>query len=381
MSVSESDVMRALAGVSYPGFSRDIVSSGVVRGARVDGGRVEIELELGGAPPQVAEQLRGATTAALEALPGVASVRISAAGAAPQADSLRVVGSKPTPAPQPPPPRPALLPQVRHTVAIASGKGGVGKSTVAVNLAVALARRGVRVGLLDADVYGPSIPLMMGTRAPEPSYDPSTRQLRPFDRFGVHFMSLGFLVPADQAVIWRGPIVMKAIEQLLGDVAWGELDVLVVDMPPGTGDVALTLAQRVTLAGAVIVTTPQDVALADAIKGVAMFRKVNVPVLGVVENMSYFECPECRHRSEIFGHGGGRAEAERLEVPFLGEIPLDAEIRSGGDSGRPAAAEEPPSARTEAFLGLASAVLARLPREEEGGLFDRFQKIWNRDED
>jgi ATP-binding protein involved in chromosome partitioning len=200
------------------------------------------------------------------------------------------------------------------------GKGGVGKSTVAVNLAIGLAQKGARVGLLDADIYGPSIPLMMGVDE-RPDIDPSGRSIVPFDRFGVRFMSLGFLVDKDAAVIWRGPMVMKAIEQLLRDVLWGELDVLVVDMPPGTGDAQLTLSQKVNLSGAVIVTTPQDVALADAIKGVAMFRKVGVPVLGIVENMSFFHCPHCGNRTDVFGHGGGRREATRLEAPFLGEIP------------------------------------------------------------
>src|SRR5262249_15038745 len=240
---------------------------------------------------------------------------------------------------------------------------GVGKSTVAVNLAVALARRGARVGLLDADIYGPSIPLMMGTDAP-PEIDPDGRGIVPFTRFGVRFMSLGFLLPKDTAVIWRGPMVMKAIEQLLRDVAWGELDVLVVDMPPGTGDAQLTLSQKVRLSGAVIVTTPQDVALADAIKGVAMFRKVDVPVLGIVENMSYFACPHCGGRSDIFGHGGGRREAERLGVPFLGEVPLDAAIREGGDRGRPVVAEAPDSPLAQAFLDVAVRVESALAEGE-----------------
>jgi ATP-binding protein involved in chromosome partitioning len=226
---------------------------------------------------------------------------------------------------------------------------------VAVNLAVALARAGARAGLLDADVYGPSIPLMMGTDEP-PRLTAGQRRLLPFERFDVRFMSLGFLVEKESAVIWRGPMVMKAITQLLGDVDWGALDVLVVDLPPGTGDAQLTLSQKVRLAGAVIVTTPQDVALADAVKAVAMFRKVDVPILGIVENMSYFACPHCGGRSEIFGHGGGRATAERLRVPFLGEIPLDPRIREG-DVGAPAAAEtEGP--RADAFAALAERVPA-----------------------
>jgi ATP-binding protein involved in chromosome partitioning len=277
----------------------------------------------------------------------------------------------------------ALLPGVTHVIAVASGKGGVGQSTVAVNLAAALARRGSRIGLLDADIYGPSIPLMMGVDE-RPELDPSGRALVPFDRWGVRFMSLGFLVDKREAVIWRGPMVMKAIEQLLRDVRWGELDVLVVDMPPGTGDAQLTLSQKVRLSGAVIVTTPQDVALADAIKGVAMFRKVDVPVLGIVENMSFFLCPHCGERAEVFGHGGGRREATRLDVPFLGEIPLDAAIRLGGDLGRPIVAAEPSSPLAEAFLAVAERVQTALTSGEAddppaagggiGGWFGRSSK-------
>jgi ATP-binding protein involved in chromosome partitioning len=257
---------------------------------------------------------------------------------------------------------------VKHVIAVASGKGGVGKSTVAVNLAVALAGGGAKVGLLDADIYGPSIPLMMGVDE-KPDLDPSGRALLPFVRFGVSFMSLGFLVEKDTAVIWRGPMVMKAVEQLLRDVAWGDLDVLVVDMPPGTGDAQLTLSQKVRLSGAVIVTTPQDVALADASKGVAMFRKVGVPVLGIVENMSSFSCPHCGGRTDIFGHGGGRSEALRLDVPFLGEIDLDPAIRDGGDSGRPLVDGSPNSPRADAFRAIARKVLLALApqRDRESG--------------
>jgi ATP-binding protein involved in chromosome partitioning len=271
---------------------------------------------------------------------------------------------------------------VRHTIAVASGKGGVGKSTVAVNLAVALAREGARTGLLDADIYGPSIPTMMGVDEP-PRLTPD-RRLVPFERFGVRFMSLGFLVDPDSAVIWRGPMVMKAVEQLLRDVEWGALDILVVDMPPGTGDAQLTLSQKVKLAGAIIVTTPQDVALADARKGVAMFRKVGVPVLGIVENMSYFECPHCAGRSEVFGHGGGVAEAQRQGVPCLAEIPLHLAIRTGSDAGAPVVHALPDAAPSVAFRRVAARVLEILaldpapePPDAAGGLFERFRRIWD----
>ncbi len=374
MPITEADVLRALAQVRYPGFTRDIVAFDVVKDLAVHEGAVSFRIELGPGNPAVGGTIEREARAALTGLPGVTSVAIRIGAASPAAV----------------PPRPTapgaldaeLLPGVRHTIAVASGKGGVGKSTVAVNLAVGLAQRGARVGLLDADIYGPSIPLMMGVDE-RPSIDPTGRSIVPFDRFGVRFMSLGFLVDKDAAVIWRGPMVMKAIEQLLRDVAWGELDVLVVDMPPGTGDAQLTLSQRVRLSGAVIVTTPQDVALADAIKGVAMFRKVGVPILGIVENMSFFHCPHCGERSEVFGHGGGRREADRLDAPFLGEIPLDAAIREGGDAGRPVVSIDPASALAKAFLSLADKVLEALGRadgepadRDGGGMLGWLKRGW-----
>src|SRR6185436_6484971 len=226
-------------------------------------------------------------------------------------------------------------------VAVASGKGGVGKSTVAANLALALARVGHKVGLMDSDIYGPSQQMMMGID--EKPYVNETNQIVPIERYGVKVMSLGFLMDVDQPVIWRGPMVMKAVEQFLQDVAWGTLDVLVIDLPPGTGDAQLTLTQKVHLSGAVIVTTPQDIALIDARKGLAMFQKVNVPVLGIIENMSYFLCPHCGERSDIFSHGGARREAERLGTDFLGEVPLDMAIRETSDDGRPITVSDPQS--------------------------------------
>jgi ATP-binding protein involved in chromosome partitioning len=257
-----------------------------------------------------------------------------------------------------PPPPGNILPEVRFTVAVASGKGGVGKSTVAANLALALERVGHRVGLMDSDIYGPSQQMMMGIS--EKPYVNEANQIVPPERHGVRVMSLGFLMDADQPVIWRGPMVMKAVEQFLQDVAWGTLDFLVIDLPPGTGDAQLTLTQKIHLSGAVVVTTPQDVSLIDARKGLAMFQKVNVPVLGIVENMSYYVCPKCGHREEIFKHGGGRRTAEKLGVPFLGEIPLDPKVVAGGDSGVPIVAAEPKSAVTEAYLRIADAVVRQL---------------------
>ena len=365
MPLGSEAVLAALARVRYPGFTRDIVSFGVVKDLRVTEDEVAFRLELGPGNPAVGAAIEREARAAVESLPGVRSVAIRIGGAAAPVAAgapLPMAGAPASGGPAPSGPAgldPALVPGVRHIVAVASGKGGVGKSTVAVNVAVALAKRGARVGLVDADIYGPSIPLMMGVDE-RPSLDPTGRRLVPFERWGVRFMSIGFLVDKDQAVIWRGPMVMKAVEQLLRDVAWGDLDVLVVDMPPGTGDAQLTLSQKVRLAGAVVVTTPQDVALADATKGVAMFRKVGVPILGIVENMSYFTCPHCGGRTEIFAHGGGRNEAVRLGVPFLGEIEIDPAIRDGGDTGRPIAATSADSPRTAAFLGVADRILEAL---------------------
>jgi len=256
--------------------------------------------------------------------------------------------------------RQEVLAETRFPIAVASGKGGVGKSTVAANLALALERVGHRVGLMDSDIYGPSQQMMMGID--EKPFVNENNQIVPIDRYGVKVMSLGFLMDVDQPVIWRGPMVMKAVEQFLQDVAWGALDFLVIDLPPGTGDAQLTLTQKIHLSGAVIVTTPQDVSLIDARKGLAMFQKVNVPVLGIVENMSYFLCPSCGHREEIFKHGGGARTAKQLGVPFLGEIPLDPKVTLGGDAGKPIVAGEPKSQVTEAYMRIADAIVGTLER-------------------
>ena len=242
---------------------------------------------------------------------------------------------------------------MKYKIAVASGKGGVGKSTVSVNLAVSLAQLGFKVGLLDADIYGPSIPLMLGVKN-KPEYD--GKKLSPIQQYGVNLMSLGFLMDGDDAVIWRGPLVTRAIQQLMQDVNWGELDFMIFDMPPGTGDAQLTLSQSITLDGAVIVSTPQDVALIDAVKGVNMFKKVNVPILGVVENMSYFACPHCGERTDIFATGGVERECKRLNVNLLGEIPLDVEIRVGGDTGKPVVADKPDNPQSKIFLDIAEKV-------------------------
>jgi len=260
--------------------------------------------------------------------------------------------------------RTGVIPGVANIIAVASGKGGVGKSTTAVNLALALKSRGLNVGILDADIYGPSMPRLLGIKGQPQQL--ANNQLKPMEAFGLKVMSMGFLVDEETPMIWRGPMVMSALSQMLKDVAWGELDVLVVDMPPGTGDAQLTMAQQVPLAGAVIVSTPQDLALIDARKGLNMFRKVDVPVLGLVENMSTFICPHCGGRSDIFGHGGAKADAERLGVPFLGEVPLTLAVRETSDAGKPVVVSAPESDAAETYRAIGAKVWAELERHKTG---------------
>jgi ATP-binding protein involved in chromosome partitioning len=349
--LTEERVLEVLKTVRFPGLSRDIVSFGFVKDLAVGGGNVSFRLEIMTESPRAAEEIQRDATEKLRALPGVNAV------------TVRLDVQQPGPAPPRgaagvPPPQANILQEVRFKVAVASGKGGVGKSTVAANLALALARVGHKVGLMDSDIYGPSQQMMMGIS--EKPFINEANQIVPIERFGVKVMSLGFLMDADQPVIWRGPMVMKAVEQFLQDVAWGKLDFLLIDLPPGTGDAQLTLTQKIHLSGAVIVTTPQDVSLIDARKGLAMFQKVNVPVLGIVENMSYYICPQCGHREEIFKHGGGRRTAEQLKVPFLGEIPLDPKVAIGGDAGEPIVAAEPKSGVTAAYLRIAEEITRQL---------------------
>jgi ATP-binding protein involved in chromosome partitioning len=349
--LTEEKVMEVLRSVRFPGLSRDIVSFGFVKDLAIGGGNVSFRLEVQTSSPRAAEEIRRDATEKLRSLPGVNAVTIAL-------DVREPAPAPPRGAAGVPPVDASLLPEVRFKIAVASGKGGVGKSTVAANLALALSRLGSQVGLMDSDIYGPSQQMMMGID--EKPFINEANQIVPIERFGVRVMSLGFLMDVDQPVIWRGPMVMKAVEQFLGDVAWGKLDFLIVDMPPGTGDAQLTLTQKIQLSGAVIVTTPQDVALIDARKGLAMFQKVNVPVLGIIENMSFYVCGKCGHREEIFKHGGGELTAKKLNVPFLGEIPIDPKVAIGGDSGVPIVAAEPNSPVTEAFLEVAEAIHRQL---------------------
>ena len=342
-----AELVAALKDVVYPGYSRDIVSFGLVKGVTVEGDRVEVRLQLSNAEPETVSALEAGIRKALTALEGVGEVTVQLDPGAPRT--------------APEPAAAGGIEGVSRLIAVASGKGGVGKSTLAVNLAVALGRGGASTGLLDSDIYGPSIPLMMGIRG-----QPASRGnlMIPLENHGVRTMSIGYLLADDDSpVIWRGPMVMKALTQFLRQVQWGALDYLVIDLPPGTGDAVLTLVQSVPLTGAIVVTTPQDVALIDAKKAVAMFRKTEVPVLGIVENMSVYTCPSCGHQDAIFGAGGGKREAERQDVPFLGEIPLEPHVRLGGDQGEPIVISEPGSPAATAFQQIAGGLRQSLESE------------------
>jgi ATP-binding protein involved in chromosome partitioning len=351
-TVTQDDVLSVLKRMAAPDGRGNVVSAGLVSDIAIQGGTVMFALTTSPQHVKTMEALRGAVEKAVLGIPGVDKAMVAlTAERAPQ---------QPGQPPQPQGQRGTGIPGIKHLIAVASGKGGVGKSTTAVNLALALKSLGLKVAVLDADVYGPSIPKLFGlTGKPEPS-SAAGKKMKPMTRYGVEVMSIGFLVPEDTAMIWRGPMVMSALTQLLRDTEWGEADVMVIDMPPGTGDVQLTLAQQTPLAGAVIVSTPQDLALIDARKGLNMFTKVNVPVIGIVENMSYFVCTKCGERHEIFGHGGAREEASRIGVPFLGEIPLDKEVRLRSDSGEPVVATQPDSLHTALYRDVARQVWASL---------------------
>ncbi|MGL4234615.1 Mrp/NBP35 family ATP-binding protein [Tabrizicola sp.] len=351
MEIDRDQVIRVLAGVAHPGGG-DLVSRDLIRALAVDGGAVRFVIEA--ATPDEARSLapaQGEAEARLRALPGVEAVQVvmTAHGPAPKPPSVKI-GQHPSPHQG----GPQRISGIDRIVAVASGKGGVGTSTVASNLAVALARKGRRVGLLDADIYGPSQPKMMGV-SKRPS-SPDGKIIEPLIAHGVTMMSIGLMLKEDEAVVWRGPMLMGALQQLLGQVAWGKLDVLIIDLPPGTGDVQLTLCQRTHLTGAIVVSTPQDVALLDARKALDMFQKLKTPVLGLIENMSTFVCPNCGHESHIFGHGGVAAEAAKLDLPFLGELPLALDVRVAGDSGTPIAATDSPLAAP--YLALAERMIA-----------------------
>ncbi|HWK48222.1 MAG TPA: iron-sulfur cluster carrier protein ApbC [Stellaceae bacterium] len=363
--LTEQQVLDALKTVEDPSSRRDVVGAGMVSGLTIKDGNVFFAIEIDPARAAELEPMRRAAEAAVERIAGVLSVTaaLTAHKAAQKAAAAPAHGHAHAKAPGQP--QKAVVPGVRSIVAVASGKGGVGKSTTAVNLACALAANGLSVGLLDADIYGPSQPRMLGISGRPTSHD--GKVLEPMVNHGIKCMSMGFLVPEDTPMIWRGPMVMSALNQMLRDVNWGTLDILVVDMPPGTGDAQLTMAQQVPLSGAVIVSTPQDIALLDARKGLNMFRKVDVPVLGIIENMSYFCCPNCGHRTDIFSHGGARAEAERLGTAFLGEIPLDIVIRETSDAGRPIVIDDPASPHAVVYRAIATQIWSTVEAGLDGG--------------
>ncbi len=350
------DVIEVLKQVRYPGLKQDIVGLGYVKEVGLEDGRLQVRLEIQTTETEAVKQIELDTRAALEA--------------AGHEFDLTIETPRPADAPEGGPKEASqvefvdLLPEVPFKIAVASGKGGVGKSTVAVNLALALERLGAKVGLLDADIYGPSMPTMLGIRQQKPTMDGD--KLSPVEAQGIKVVSLGFLTEGITPIIWRGPLAGRAIEQLLTDVDWSGVEFLVMDLPPGTGDVQISLSQKANLTGAVIVTTPQDVAMIDAIKGVQMFKKVNVPVLGIIENMSFFECPHCQERSEIYPRGVLGKEMERIGASVMGRIPIDPRIAVGGDQGRPIIIEQPDSVAGQAFAKLAATVKGTLERRKEG---------------
>ncbi|NKI60188.1 Mrp/NBP35 family ATP-binding protein [Labrenzia sp. PO1] len=365
----KSAVMERLRQIKGPDLEGDIVSLGLVSDVFVSDGRVVFSITVPAERAQELEPLRQAAEKVVKEVDGVETVMVAltaerAAGgarnAAPQSAHKPAPQQPRRPAEEQAPAKPGV-PGIKHIVAVASGKGGVGKSTTTANLALAMASLGKKVGVLDADIYGPSVPRLFNVSGRPEAL--SGRMLKPMEGYGIKVMSMGFMVEEETPMIWRGPMVISALTQMLREVAWGELDVLVVDMPPGTGDAQLTMAQQVPLAGAVIVSTPQDLALIDARKGLNMFKRVDVPVLGIVENMSYFLCPDCGGRHDIFGHGGARAEADRLNVPFLGEVPLTMKIRETSDAGTPVVVSDPEGSVAGIYKDIAAKVLDSIDRE------------------
>ncbi len=345
--ITEQAVLQTLSTVKDPELHRDLVSLKMIRDIRIDGSNVSLEVVLTTPACPLKSQIERECREALRNVPGIGEIDIKMGANVVASRGMMDRGG---------------IPGVKNSVAVASGKGGVGKSTVSVNLAVALAETGAKVGLLDADIYGPSIPLMMGIhRMPEMTPE---QRIIPLEAHGVKLMSLGFLLPEHSApVIWRGPMIAKALNQFLRDVAWGDLDYLLIDLPPGTGDAQLTLSQSLALSGVVIVMTPQDVAMTIASKVLMMFRQMKVPILGIIENMSTFICPTCHHETQIFSHGGGQKASERLEVPFLGDIPLDAELCEGGDDGRPILIRNPQGPVAEVLRRVARNLAGRVSVE------------------
>jgi ATP-binding protein involved in chromosome partitioning len=340
---TEASVLAALQKVQEPELGKDIVTLNMVKDLKVDGGRVSFTVQLTTPACPLKSEIENRCRAALAEVEGITDIEVNwGSQVAKGATNAQME---------------QMAPGIKNVIAVSSGKGGVGKTTVAVNLAVALAKEGASVGLMDADIYGPNVPKMMGL-AGQPSSEGG--KLIPPEAFGVHVMSMGFMVPDDTPLVWRGPMIHGAIQQFLRDVAWGEIDYLIVDLPPGTGDAQLSICQLMPVTGAVIVTTPQEVSLLDSRRGLAMFQKVNVPLLGIIENMSYFVCPHCSERTDIFSTGGGKTAAEKLGVDFLGAIPIDVALREGSDNGRPLVATDPDSPQSLAITAIAKQIAARI---------------------
>jgi ATP-binding protein involved in chromosome partitioning len=342
-SVDQAAVLDALRAVKDPDLHRDIVALNFVKDLHIDGGRVAFTIELTTPACPVKDAMRDQAHQAVSALPGVTDVQVTMTASV---RTARNVGSSQAP-----------IPGVKNIVAVGAGKGGVGKTTLAVNLAAALAAMGSRVGMIDGDIYGPNVPMMLGVQGQLVAED---EKIVPAEKYGIKLVSMGFLTDDESPVIWRGPMLHSVIKQFFHEVKWGELDYLIIDMPPGTGDVALSLSQTVPVAGAIVVTTPQEVSLADSRRAVRMYQKLNIPVLGLVENMSYFACPSCAHESDIFGRGGGERTADAMEVPFLGRVPIYEPIRRGGDEGQPIVVTEPASPAGRAFFSAAEQLAAQV---------------------
>jgi ATP-binding protein involved in chromosome partitioning len=343
MAVAQSDVLNALKIVKDPDLHRDIVSLGFVKNLTVEGGRVSFTIELTTPACPVKDQMRDQARAAVLQLPDVRSVDVQMSARVREAAMSE--GGR------------AALPGVKNVIAVGAGKGGVGKTTVAVNLAIALAKCGSRVGIIDGDIYGPNVPIMLGLKT---QLTTDGQKIVPAEKYGLKIISMGFLTGDDAPIIWRGPMLHGALQQFFREVRWDDLDYLVVDLPPGTGDVALSLSQTVPVAGAIVVTTPQQVSLADSRRAMAMYKKLNIPPLGIIENMSYFVCPDCGHEADIFGHGGGELMAAELNVPFLGRIPIYQPIREGSDTGVPLVISEPDSPAAAAFVAAAERTAAQV---------------------
>lgn len=378
--VTKEQVLKALKFVQYAGMQKNIVDYGFVKDLEVDeSGKVTFRVAFTTNQKEIEEPLKKMI---LENLTdeGITNVKVTmdiTIADAPKPPSKPQQAQTPQ-TPGPIDKDPNMIPQVRNTLLVSSAKGGVGKSTVSLNLALALAKKGMKVGLLDSDIYGPSLPIMTGLEGKQPKSD--GQKIEPLEKFGIKLMSIGFLVSKDDALIWRGPMIMQAVQQLLKDVNWGDLDYLVIDLPPGTGDTQLTFAQKLNISGAIIVTTPQDVALIDTVRGIDMFNKTNVPIIGLIENMSYFLCPSCGNKDEIFSSQGAKKQSKELNIPFLGEIPLNLEVREGGDNGEPVVIGKPESEISKVFLSCADKVIEVLPKDGKApkkGILSKMKSLLN----